>query len=71
MDRLQYGFIDALDQVVALLVKFVYVLLRRGYGGDVAHAGLVLFVPEHGVRHRQFAYKFSDIVHLVLPPRKP
>jgi len=29
------------------------------YGGDIAHAGLVLFMPELGVGHSQLAYKFA------------
>jgi hypothetical protein len=49
----QHGLVDALDEVVARLVELVDAALGGGHARVVAHARVVLLVPEVDVGLRQ------------------
>src|SRR5712671_3451364 len=52
-DDLAEFFVDALDQIVPLLIQLVHVALGGGDLMVVLHPRFVLFVPELDVRHRE------------------
>src|SRR5207302_2189229 len=59
-DDLAELLVDALDQIVSLLIQLVDVALRRRDLEIVRHARFVLFVPELGVGLRQTRDKGAE-----------
>src|SRR5262245_41655582 len=66
--RLHHRIVDALDQVVALLVELVHRALGRRHLVVVRHARLVFLVPQLAVGLRQLRDQLADgFIHAGAP----
>src|SRR5881394_1671643 len=63
-------FVDALDEVVPLLVQFVDVALGRGHLMVIRHPRFVLLVPQDDIRRGQTGYELAEALFLVGHRRK-